>query len=242
MLPYKQSNGFALSIVGVLTLMLLAGCQTKSEDKPLNGAGGSTSASPGKNTGPRQLSRAMYYNIVNRLLPQRSYKAEGLEARNGWKPAAWEDKSYLKILRDHKADDVILFFEGQGGKKGKNALEFVANMKLAKKGSLQISFYNYNHQDVKVAAAFWFSNSWVYYESLPQTVAGRKWTRLSFDLAASSYKTPSSKWKHNCGLWKREQMKKMALLVYHGGQPVKLILDGIVLDQQTAAEKTTTQP
>ncbi len=242
MLPYKQSGALALSITAVITLMLPAGCQTKTTGKPLNGVGNRVTASPENNVGARKLPRAMYSNIYGRLLPQRSYNAEGLEARRGWKPASWEDKSYLKILTDNKADDTILFFEGEGGKKGKNALEFVANMKLAKKGTLQISVYNYNRQEVKVAAAFWFSNKWVYYESLPQTVAGRKWTRLSFDLAASSYKTPSSKWKHNCGLWKREEMKKMALLVYHGGQPIKLLLDGIVIDQQPAAEKTKPQP
>ena len=118
-----------------------------------------------------------------------------------------------------------------GGKKGKCAAVLTKELCLAPKGALRLSAYNPSNIPVEIGVAFWFSGSWVYYESATQPLPPGKWKTFSFNLAAGTYKTASSKWKHTASLWKREETQQLAVLLHTGGKPARVLLNGLTVDQ-----------
>jgi hypothetical protein len=187
--------------------------------------------------------RRMLYDLYNSLPPSPA-KGEGLESGEGWAAAEWEDPAMLRTIRDRRAGTQVLYLWAEPGQRGKCGAKLTRDLRLAPKGALRLAAYNYGTDAVKLAVALWFSSGWVYYESAPRELPAGKWVELSFDLGAGDYKTPSSGWKHTASLWKREETKQLAVLIYHGGRPVKVLLDGITADQAPAPppEKTPEKP
>jgi hypothetical protein len=156
--------------------------------------------------------------------------APGLETADGWKLADWEDPGEQRRLDIGVPPRTLTHLATAGGPKGKSAAVLTRDLSLAEKGSLRVSVYNPGPAAVQVAAAFWFSDNWVYYESKPQEAPAGAWKALAFDLAGADYKTASSKWEYTAGLWKREATKQVALLLFAGGKPAAIYFDGLVAD------------
>jgi hypothetical protein len=224
----------------LLALVLAAaGCGPGGGSAPVAESGGAPAAPAAGQPGPdaearRLVHQRLLFDLFNRI-PRSPAKEEGLESADGWKPASWEDAAELKRVSDERAGNSLLVLSTTGGEKGKCAAVFTRDLRLAPEGTLRAAVYNHGSRAIKAAVAFWLSeSSWVYYESRAQAVPVGKWTVLSFDLNAADYKTASSKWKHNASLWKREETKQLALLVYHGGGGARVILDGLTVDQAPA--------
>ncbi len=182
---------------------------------------------PPKPAGHRELLT----DLLHEKIPPSPSRKDGLEALPGWQVADWEDAATYKRFREKKTGLVMMYLGTEGGSKGKCAMTYTKGLCLAPKGALKVTAYNYSDNPVGLAAAFWFSDGWVYYESKMRKLPSHAWTEVAFSLAAADFKTVSSKWQHNASLWKREDTKRIAILVYHDGKPAQLLLDGITVDQ-----------
>ncbi len=183
----------------------------------------------------RQHNRLLF-DIYNRL-PKSPARLDGLEGASGWKAAGWEDPATFQLITDRRAGSSMLLLSTEGGKQGKIGAVLTRDLRLAPRGALRVCVYNHGMRTVKMAAAFWCgegNEGWVYYESRSREVPPRRWIELQFDLNGADYKTKSNGWKHTARLWKREETKQLALLVYHGGKPAQIILDGLTVDQAPA--------
>ncbi|HOX04903.1 MAG TPA: hypothetical protein PK280_00765 [Planctomycetota bacterium] len=167
---------------------------------------------------------------VGMLPPSPAAAAEGLEAAQGWKLADWEDPGTCRRVEIGRGGNAMMHLATAGGEKGKSTLLLTRDMSLADKGSMRLAVYNTGAVPVRIAVAFWFADSWVYYESQPQDVEPRAWKELSFDLAGTGYKTASSKWAYSASLWKREEAKQLAVLLFSGGKPGAIFIDGAAVD------------
>jgi hypothetical protein len=167
---------------------------------------------------------------VGKLPPSPAAAAEGLEAAEGWKLAGWEDPGASRKVEIGRGGNALMHLATAGGPQGKSALLLTRDMALAEKGAMRLAIYNPGATPVRVAVAFWFSDGWVYYESKPQDVESRAWKTLAFDLAAADFKTASSKWEYSAGLWKRTELKQLGVLLFAGGKPGAVFVDGIAVD------------
>lgn len=167
-------------------------------------------------------------------LPPSPATAEGLEAADGWKLAEWEDPGRLRRVEFRSvrkgSSAAVLHFATTGGLKGKSAAALTRDVALAPQGAVRLAAYNPGREPVRLAVAFWVSDNWVYYESEAQEVAPRAWQTLAFDLNAKTFKTASNNWQHSAGLWKREEAKQLAVLLFGGGRPAAIYLDGLTVD------------
>jgi len=172
---------------------------------------------------------------VGKLPPSPAAANEGLEAAEGWKLADWEDPGQSRKVEIGRGGNALAYLATAGGPNGKSALVLTRDLAIADKGSMRLAVYNPGAAPVRIAAAFWFGDNWVYYESKPQDVESRAWKTLAFDLAATDFKTPSSKWEYRAGLWKRENTKQLAVLLFAGGKTGAVFLDGLAVDLAPAA-------
>ena len=168
--------------------------------------------------------------VQTATLPASPSPAPGLETADAWKLADWEDPGEQRKYQVGAPSKTLMYVASAGGPKGKSAAVLTKDLALAEKGALRVSVYNPGTAAVQLAAAFWFSDNWVYYESKPQEVPAGAWKALTFDLAGADYKTASSKWEYTAGLWKREATKQVALLLFAGGKPAAIYFDGLVAD------------
>lgn len=233
-----------------LGLLLLLGCGPKPggsgepaarppaapEKKPPTTPKGPAKAPP---RGSSEYRRVLFA-YVNGKIPASPAEAEGLEAADGWNTAGWEDPAECKKFTDRGR--TLMYVASRGGAKGKSAVMLTKELCLAPKGALRVAVYNLGPGAVKVAAAFQVSERWIYYESQPQEVPAGAWGQLAFDLAATTYKTESSKWQHTAGLWRREDTKQLALLIYSGGKPFRVLIDGLSADQAPRPKRPPPPP
>ncbi len=231
------------SVLITAALIFAAGCGPKSSE---NGEKKAT-RSPKPSEAPKDTGKAAskemppyrmaVHDLVHERIPASPAGEDGLEAASGWRVANWEDAATYKRLREKKTGRVMFFLGTEGGKKGKCAAVLTRDLCLAPKGKMKATIFNYDSKPAKVAIALWFSNGWVYYESKPQTLEPGRWQELSIDLAGGDFKTASTKWKYSAKLWKREDTKQVAILIYHGGNPARLLIDGITADQAPRPKK-----
>jgi len=227
-----------LSLIAAAALCVAAGCGPRKSEAGKKRASNPPKPSrvpPGKTSkaAPEEMPhyRKVIHDLVHERIPGSPVKKDGLEAAAGWKAAGWEDAATYKRLREKKTGLVMFFLGTEGGEKGKCAAVLTRNLCLAPKGSIKATIFNYDSKPAKVAFALWFSNGWVYYESKPRTLEPGRWQQVEVDLAAGEFKTASTKWKYTARLWKREDTRQIALLLYHQGRPARLLVDGITVDQ-----------
>ncbi|MHC4916281.1 MAG: hypothetical protein ACYTGB_12395 [Planctomycetota bacterium] len=227
---------------GLVTLLTAALCAAGCAPTGEAPAPGSAAKKPDPEAA-KQHGRLLF-DIYNRL-PESPAKSEGLEGAKGWKAAGWEDPATFQLITDNKAGKSMLLLSTEGGKQGKVGAVLTGDLRLAPSGALRVCVYNHGVRTVRMAVAFWFADGWVYYESRPREAPPRRWVEMEFDLNGADYKTKSNGWKHTARLWKREETKQLALLVYHGGGPARLIIDGLTVDRAPAPKpkpKPTPKP
>jgi hypothetical protein len=227
---------FAAPYAALLSLLLAAGCGPKNGGDPAGPvkptANGKTTKPVKPEPKPKQTRfQRVLYDYVNGRIPPTPARKDGLEEDSGWKVAAWEDLALCKKFTDKKKGRTLMYLATGGGKKGKCAAVLTKELCLAPKGALRLSAYNPSNIPVEIGVAFWFSGSWVYYESTTQPLPPGKWKTFSFDLAAGTYKTASRKWKHTASLWKCAETQQLAVLVHTGGKPARVLLNGLTVDQ-----------
>lgn len=236
---------FALPLAA---LLVAAGCQgsgpqssTGSTPTPAAAPEAKPATAPPTAAPPPAPASGEGYKIAEQAfnLPPSPAAEAGLEALRGWAVAEWEDPGRISQMTLLAKGRSLMCVTTAGGDKGKTAAVLTRDMALAGKGSLRVAAYNPGPTAVQVAAAFWFSEGWVYYESPPQILPAAAWKTLSFDLAAADYKTKSSDWKHTAALWKRDEAKQLALLIFGAGKPASVYFDGLVVD---TAPRTAPRP
>ncbi len=125
-------------------------------------------------------------------------------------------------------EDVLLVVRLAGGEHGKAAITARVNFAFARKGGLRVDVYNAT--DRRILVAFWvFASDERLYSESKCVPALPGWNRLEYDLAASTYKTVASEWKHTSTLLGREDVRELAFLFYDG-KAAALALDRIEVD------------
>jgi hypothetical protein len=163
-------------------------------------------------------------------VPANPGASEGLESREGWRLAEWEDRGELAKLPDpNKPGNTILRLATEGGKMGKSGAVIGNVMLPAETGCVTVSAYNPGGGQVKIALGLFLFGE-VYYETAPQALAPGGWQVLKFDLAAADFKCAASKWQHTTALPKRVPVRSTVLLLFGGDKKAAVFYDGVSLD------------
>jgi hypothetical protein len=162
--------------------------------------------------------------------PANPAASEGLEAREGWSLAVWEDKGQLAKLPDpNKPGNTVLRLATEGGKMGKSGA-VIGNVALpAETGAMTVSACNPGREPVKISIGF-FTFGDVYYEASARELPPGEWKVLKFDLAAADFKCAATKWQHTAVLPKRVPVRTTVLLLIGDGKKVVAFFDGVSLD------------
>jgi hypothetical protein len=158
-------------------------------------------------------------------LPRSPARAEGLEAQKGWTLAEWADRGSTGGVS--APEGKMLYLVTRGEAQGKSAAVLQKRLSLPSRGAARLAVYNHTDRPVKVAVAFWFSERGDYYESTGQEALPWQWQDLSFDLRAGDYKCLGSRWSHDAPLPKERRINQVMILLYAGGRPAAVLVDGI---------------
>ena len=162
--------------------------------------------------------------------PPNPAASEGLEAREGWCLAAWEDPGALAKLPDpNKAGNTLLRLATDGGKMGKSGAVLGNTMLPAESGAMTVEAFNPGAGPVKVALGFFMFDD-RYFETSPQVLPPGQWRTLRFDLGAPDFKCAASKWQHTTKLPARTPMRRTCLLLFGEGRKAAVFYDGVRMD------------
>jgi hypothetical protein len=163
-------------------------------------------------------------------IPANPAAAEGLESREGWRLAEWEDKGQLAKLPDpNSAGNTLLRLATGGGKLGKSGAVIGNVMLPAETGFMTVSACNPGEAPVKIALGFFLFGE-VYYETAPQELPPGGWKVLRFDLSARDFKTQATKWQHTTFLPKRVPVRNTVLLLFGEGKKAAVFCDAVSMD------------
>ncbi len=162
--------------------------------------------------------------------PPNPTASEGLEAREGWCLAAWEDPGALAKLPDpNKAGNTLLRLATGGGRMGKSGAVLGNTMLPADSGAMTVEAFNPGAGPVKVALGFFLFDE-RYFETSPQVLPPGQWRTLRFDLGAPDFKCAASKWLHTTKLPARMPMRRTCLLLFGEGRKAAVFYDGVRMD------------
>ncbi|HOX06286.1 MAG TPA: hypothetical protein PK280_07785 [Planctomycetota bacterium] len=169
-------------------------------------------------------------------IPANPAASEGLEAREGWSLAAWEDRGTLaKVPDPNKAGNTLLRLSTEGGKMGKSGAVIGNVMLPAETGFMTVSVCNPGDAPVKIALGL-FQFGDLYYETSARDLPPGGWQVLRFDLAATDFKCAASNWKYAAALPKRVPVRTTVLLLIGDGRKVAVFYDGVSLDSMKLPE------
>jgi hypothetical protein len=172
--------------------------------------------------------------FVKGLPPNPLAGPDGLERDREWEPLTWDNPSSASVWkRAEGAADVVLVVGLNGGESDKAGVARGVSLSFAETGTLRMDVYNPTSRTIPVAFAAFSSVDRVYSESKAQK-AGPGWNHLEFDLAASTYKTAASEWRHTARLWGPEDVVELVILFYDNGS-VMLGVDRLEVDAEPRA-------
>ncbi len=118
---------------------------------------------------------------------------------------------------------------------GKSAPEKVAvkrpvDLALADQTVIQLKIRNLGKHKVLLALALKTTDQWRFYESKQvQILPGEEFKTQHFDLKDQTWKCQASNWLYNAKIDGLDQIKELQLLIYNGGNPVELEINGMQL-------------
>jgi hypothetical protein len=182
----------------------------------------------------RDWTAVDFGEFIRRLPANPMGEGDGFEKHREWSVVGWANPADVAAWKRQDAgDDVALIVRLKGGTKDKSAAIRSVEISLAKRGTLSMDVYNSSGRNVGIAFAVHASVDDVYSEStLLQAAPG--WSRLSWDLAASTYKTEASGWENKVPIWGASDIRKLVLLFYDAKE-VALAVDRIEADLDEVA-------
>lgn len=172
--------------------------------------------------------------FVKALPPNPLAGPDGLERDRDWEPVTWDNPCSVSVWkRAEGSADVVLVVGLEGGESDKAGVTRGVSLSLAETGTLRMDVYNPTSRTIPVAFAAFSSVDRVYSESKARK-AGPGWSHLEFDLAASTYKTAASEWRHTAKLWGPEDVVELIILFYDNGSAM-LAVDRLEVDAKPRA-------
>jgi hypothetical protein len=158
----------------------------------------------------------------------------GLELKTSWAAESWKDTCPAQVSQAEGKKPLHMSWDAAkapAADKAAIGLLPEAPMALKMDGHAFVYAYNPGAEPVKVALAVNAGEQWVYYESPAQAVKPGSWEKISINLGGGDYKSEAAKWEYKSAIKEGDDVRKVMLVVYHGGHGGALWLGPIGVPQ-----------
>jgi tetratricopeptide (TPR) repeat protein len=156
---------------------------------------------------------------------------EGLETR-GWdvESPQWSNPAQVRLVTLETKDgpNRALQIDFKGGDRDKAAIRKGMSYAIGDNAVLSFWVQNPGDKPVRVAVAVKTGDAYLFYESVPLTVApGTDFQQLKFDLKGSNFKSAATNWANTGKISELGDVKEAQLLIYNGRADGSLIIYGM---------------
>ncbi len=156
--------------------------------------------------------------------------ADGLEADGLWIGENWGIACRTQQTVEPGSNNKMIACQSNGGTQDKVAFSRAnpngVPLNLSQSKEMVFRVFHNGPTRVSLAVAF-TSGAGEFFESKQHSVQPNQWTDIAFRLDAKDFKAKKSDWKHTLELESKDNISRMAFMVYQQQRPFTMYVDGI---------------